>query len=65
VRRIRQIPGPTNRSRRQQMESQRGRNTNRPRQLFTNAFDFVEYIAKQKSATEEQTRRMHTFFAVR
>lgn len=65
VRRRRQIPGPTSGPRRQQMESQRDRNINRPRQSFTNAFDFVEYIAKQKLATEEQKRQMHTFFAVR
>jgi hypothetical protein len=51
--------------RQRQMESRRGRNIKRERESFTDAFDFVEHVARQQSADEEQKRRMHNFFHVR
>lgn len=48
-----------------QMKLRRDRNINyREKESFTNAFDFVEYIARQRSADEEQKRQMHIFFDV-
>jgi hypothetical protein len=47
------------------VESGKNRSVNRQQESFSNAFDFVEHIARQRSADEEQKRRMHTFFYVR
>lgn len=50
---------------RQRMESGKNRSVNRQQESFGNAFDLVEHVARQRSADEEQKRKMHTFFYVR
>jgi hypothetical protein len=49
---------------RRKIESRRHGNTKRERESFASAFDFVEHVAKQQSADEDQKRRMHNFFDV-
>ena len=48
---------------RRRMKSEKDRSIQK--KSFSNAFDFVEHVARQRSADEEQKRRMHTFFDVR